>query len=266
MVAVNPTRLKFQINGLMAFFDSPVEFHQKLNNIFSLYANYALKLGDNALMRPLIPMYHLPHPVIRQLSVDMQLHIDQDPQAALSLADELWEDEYYEVKRVAVFILGQLPRLENPQPLLSRIRSWLTPDLDNILKTDIITLGMGSLQRHFTEDWEELIISLLSLHNAPMAALGIQALAEGAKNHNFKNLPVIFRLINPFILNPDPVFIHDLEGLIEVLAELSPQETGYYLNQILSLSANSDSIRLVKNCLPFFPPENQTQLKEALKR
>ena len=134
MVAVNPTRLKFQINDLMTFFESPVEFRQNLHALFSLYANYALRLGDNEFTRSLIPRYNLPHPVIRQLNADLQLLIDKDPQSALKLADELWKDEYYEVKYLAIYILSIFPIKEDPHPVLNRIRTWLTPNLERILK------------------------------------------------------------------------------------------------------------------------------------
>jgi hypothetical protein len=79
MTAVNPTRLRHQIQELIAFFDAPLEFHQALRTLFSLYANYSLRFGESASIRPLILMYHLPHPVMRQLNFDLQPRIDSRP-------------------------------------------------------------------------------------------------------------------------------------------------------------------------------------------
>jgi hypothetical protein len=265
MTAVNPTRLRFQMQGLMSFFDSPVEFHQKLVGLFSLYANYALRFGQNALTRPLIPIYNLPHPVLRQLKLDLTPHIQADPQAALEIADHLWGDDYYEIKHTAIWIMGTIP-INDPEPILDRVLQWLTPGLDQVVKRDLLSIGTRSLQDHFPESWEALILSLLSKNEPEMVALGIQALAEGSKSPNFKNLPAIFRLASPFIRDPHIVYARDLEDLIEVLAQLSPQETGYFLKQILSVSVSRETSRLIKNCLSTFPEEIQRDLRSALKK
>lgn len=265
MTAVNPTRLRYQINGLMAFFSSPVEFHQKLQGIFGLYANYALRRSTPAPARPLIPMYHLPHPVLRQLNADLKSRIIAEPSAALAIADELWTDAYYEVKHTAIFILGILP-LDNPNTILDRVQTWLTPDLDQVLKLDLLSIGTRSLQDSFPDKWESLIFSLLSQSEPEMIALGIEALTEGAKQPNFQNLPVVFRLASPFLREPHSAFTKDLKSLIETLAQLSSKETGYFLKQTLSVSTSPETARLIKECLSSFPEEVQIELKSALKK
>lgn len=265
MTAVNPTRLRFQILGLMAAFGTPVEFHQKLHGVFSLYANYALRFGEDVPTRPLIPMYHLPHPVMRQLTLDLKPHVAENPQAALAVADELWGDEYYEIRHTAIRILGSLP-LDDPQPVLERLQIWLTPDLDQALRSDLFTIGTHSLQEAFPEAWEALILSFLTQTEPKQISLGIQALSEGAKSPNFKNLPTLFRLASPFIRDPHSAYTRDLEGLVEALAELSPNETSYFLKQILSVSTSPETSRLVKNCLSAFPEEVRVDLKSSLQK
>ena len=267
MTAVNPTRLRFQMQGVMAFFGSPVEFHQKLRGLFSLYANYALRFGDDArpINRPLIPTFNLPHPVMRQLRLDLKPHIEADPQAALEIVDQLWEDDYYEIKHTAIWIIGAI-HIEDPQPYLDRVQLWLTPGLDYVLKTELLSIGTRSLQEKFPAAWEALILSLLSKSEPEMIALGIQALAEGAKSPDFKNLPAIFRLASPFIRDPHSAYTRDLEDLIEALAQLSPRETGYFLKQILSVSVARETLRLIKNCLSAFPEEVREDLKSTLSK
>ncbi len=265
MTAVNPTRLRHQIRDLVAHFDAPVEFHQELRALFSLYANYSLRFGEKAPVRPLIPMYHLPHPVTRQLQIDLKPHIAADPTAALALADELWADDYYEIKATAIFIIGEVP-IQNPQDVLERLNAWLSPQLDPVLKSDLLSIGTRSLQGTFPGEWEALILSLLSDNQPAMIALGIQALAAGAKHPAFHNLPAVFRLASPFIRDPHTTYTRDLENLIETLAEISPQETGYFLRQILSVSMSPATSRLIKSCLPSFPEDIQTDLKSALNK
>jgi len=263
MTAVNPARLRFQIQGLVSFFNAPVEFHQRLRDLFSLYANYALRFGEMTPSRPLIPMYHLPHPVKRQLILDLKPHIESNPEAALLIADQLWSDEYYEIKGTAILIIDALP-LDDPQPILERLHEWLIPSLDNVLRTELLSAATHKLQKNFLEAWESLIYSLLNQTDPEMVALGIKGLSESTKDPDFKNLPAVFRLASPFIRNPHSAYIRDLEGLIEAMADLSPQETGYFIKQILSMSTSPETVRLVKSCLSAFPEAIQADLKSTL--
>jgi hypothetical protein len=265
MTAVNPTRLRAQIQALTAFFFSPVAFHQQLQALFSLYANYALRFGENAASRPLIPMYHLPHPVMRQLAFDLKPLIEADPQAALEIADELWGDDTYEVKQTAILIMDALP-LQDPKPMIERLSKWLSPELDKVLKSELITTGMNRLQDAFPEAWEDLIQSFLSQTQPQMVALGIQALAESLKRPSFKNLPAVFRLVSPYLRAPDSTYFRDLEDLIAALADQSPVETAYFLKQTLSISSSRDTARLIKGCVTAFPEPIQADLKSALKK
>ena len=265
MPAVNPTRLRFQIQGVIAFFDSPVQFHQKLVGLFSLYANYALRYGESASTRPLILAYSLPHPVLRQLKLDLQPRIEANPTAALGIADELWQDDYYEVKHTAIWIIGVVPS-EDAQPILDRLQLWLQPGEDQVIKKELVSIGTRSLQAAFPEAWETFIMRLLSSEAPEMTALGIQTLAEGSKSPTFKNLPAIFRLASPFIRDPHMAYSRDLEDLIETLADLSPMETAYFLKQILSVSVSRETSRLIKNCLTAFPKEIQNDLRSALSK
>ncbi|HPL69058.1 MAG TPA: hypothetical protein PLR56_02595 [Brevefilum sp.] len=265
MTAVNPARLRHQTQSLMGQFTSPVEFRQALRTLFSLYANYSLRFGETAPMRPLIPMYHLPHPVMRQIKLDLGFYISENPHAALALADELWEDSYYEVKHTALFIIGAMP-VENPQLILDRIMRWLSPDLDQVLKSDLFMVGTRNLQDSFPQAWESWVFSLLSDTDPAINSLGIQALAAGAKSPGFHNLPAIFRLASPFIRDPHRAFIQDLENLMIALAKISPQETGYYLRQTLATSISPETPWLIKNCLASFPKDIQADLISALQK
>ena len=99
----------------MAHYADPKASHLALTDLFELYANHALRFGDAVGIRPMIPIYHLPPPLMRQLEVDLERIVTEDPQPALALADELWQDIYYEVKQVAIIILGLFP-LITPNP------------------------------------------------------------------------------------------------------------------------------------------------------
>lgn len=265
MPAVNPARLRFQMEDLLKSFSSPREFHRQLQKLFSLYANRALRFGESSGTKPLLPMYNLPQPVIRQLRLDLSAVIKEFPDDALNLADELWLDEYYEIKQTAIFVLGAIP-IRNPEPILDRVEGWLSPALDSTLKKDILSSGVVGIQSAFPEIWESFIESLLSNDEQKIITLGVLGLTEGLKNPAYTNLPVIFRLISPLIQSPQPAFIHPLTALVDALAQRSPTETSFFLQQTLSLSGSKETARLVKGCLDSFPPDLRQGLRESLKR
>ena len=263
MPAVNPTRLRFQIEELMQDFASPSEFHQKLRDLFSLYANRSLRYGDSTEIKPLIPIYNLPAPAIRQLQLDLDLRVAEDPQSALALADELWQDTYYEVKQTALYILG-IVSIDSPDPIIDRLEAWLSPDLDVLLITSLFTMGTRRIQNTHPAVWERFISSFLEKDDPEDLSIGIKGLTEGLKNENFSNLPAVFRLIGPIIQKPNRKNLHDLEDLVEILAKKSATETGHFLRQSLSISDSSEARRLVKQCLDFFPEAISEDLKSLL--
>lgn len=262
MPAVNPVRLRFQIEELMSFFSDPAAFHLRLKTLFELYANRALRFGSETGIRPLIPMYHLPAPVLRQLRIDLSRLVPNDPAGAQALVDELWEDEYYEIKQTAIMILSLLP-MDSPEPILDRHREWLGQDLDPMLISDIFSTGMHQLQEKFPAAWEDFINTFLQSRDPEKTALGIRGLTEGLRNPKFQNLPAVFRLVSPFIREPEPELIRDLVHIIEILAQRSPTETGFFLRQTLSLSESPATQRIIKQSLNFFPPDIQADLKAA---
>ncbi len=264
MSAVNLARLRFQLQGLMKFYESPPEFHQRLVDLFTQYAHHALRFGETISIQPLIPMYHLPRPLVQQLEVTLKKQINNDPDAALQLADRLWQDEYFEVKRTAIFILGHLP-IDDPEPVRSRIKTWLEPGLDGTLSAYLLSHGGGLLQEKFPQTWEDLIHDLLMSEETKLKALGVLGLTERIRSPGFENLPAVFRLISPLIRNPRPGFTRELETLIEALINRSPTETEHFLKQIHLMSDSPETTHLIKQCLPKFPDHLSDDLRRSLR-
>jgi len=265
MPAVNPTQLRFQLDALLGIFSDPAGFHHELSDLFSKYANLALRFGKEVPPKPLINMYHLPFPVIRQLRLDLTKSVIKDPQSAKALVAELWSDPYLEVKETAIFIFGQIP-FSDPKPIIEQIKVWLDSDIEKVLKEEILSMGTHTLKTCFQTDWEGLLKTLLSKKSEKMIYLGLYGLSEGLKSPEFYNFPIAFRLISDIISEPKVVYRSALVNLIEVLANRSPVETAYFLRQTLSLSQSSELPRLIKQCLGFFPGDIQENLKSSLNR
>jgi len=266
MPAVNPTRLRFQIEGLLSFFESPSEFHLRLRDFFNNYGDHTLRFGEYAPTQPQLPMYHLPDPVTRQLEFELRQRITTNPQVALALADELWQDDTFEIKQLAIFILGHTP-LEDSQRIYQRLENWLTPGMDTTLSVYLFSEGTKELLITFPEAWESFVKSYLDHQNPKMVNLGLQGLAEGLKQSSFQNMPAVFRLVSPFMRDPKSENMRALENLIGVLAKLSPNETVFFLKQTLSLTSNIPlTTRLIKSSISLLPDNLQNDLKATLKK
>jgi hypothetical protein len=266
MPAVNPTRLRFQIEEVLTHFDSPKAFHQSLSALFGAYSYRALRFGEYSPSKPLIPMYHIPDPVLRQLEYDLKPLLQSDPEAALACADEIWNDPYFEVSKVAIFILGNIPA-DDPQIIIERLSTWLNPGLDRALADHLLSEGTRQLQDNFPDAWEAFIGAYLSSQNPKLINLGLKGLSEGLKRTSFTNLPAIFRIISPFLRDPQFENTRAVENLLKVLADRSPNETVYFLKQTLAIVDNFPELtRLVKSILPLLPSQLQNELKAALSK
>lgn len=263
MPAINPSRLQVQIEELLIYFDQPEAFHRRLSDLFSFYANRTLHFGQSREQVPIAPRYHLPQPLIRQLHLAISPHIEKKPKTALKCADELWEDPFFEIRQFAIYILGNV-NPEDPGPILNRLESWIEPDLDQELKTELISTGTYTLQENFHSAWEGLIQSLLDHKDSKLINIGIQGLMDGLERSKFGNSPLVFRLISPIIQNPHTANLEKLENLIDTLIRQSPTETAFFLKQTLSLSQSTETRRLIKNCLPLMPEKEAQELKASL--
>ncbi|MDY6847386.1 MAG: hypothetical protein SVP52_09665 [Chloroflexota bacterium] len=263
MPAVNPTRLKGQIEELLDFFYAPKVFRRRLQDLCSLYANRSLHHGDMPQPQPVSPMYHLPPPLIRQLQMDLKPHILKDPQAAFELGEELWNDSHFEIKQLAVYILGNTP-IEEPDLIVEQLENCLDPDLDEGLKSTLLSTGTLTLQNKFPIEWENFLQSLLNHSDPKMIGFGIQGLQASVERTNFNNFPMAFRLLSPRLQNPDPTNMEELENLIEILIRQSPTETAFFLKQTLSISRSPETAKLIKRCLPLFPESVRQDLKSSL--
>lgn len=264
MPAVDPSQLRFQVAKLLDAYGSPENFRKELNRLFSFYANRTLRFGELADDTLLIQAYRLPEPVMRQIKLDLKPLITENPTLSLSIADELWEEEIYEVRQVAIFILGQA-EVNEPDPILTRLKNWLSPALDRDLKEKLLTTGTQKLRSSFPKRWEAWIESLLGQQDVNLNTIGLMGLRAELISPIYRNLPAIFRLISPYVRDPRTEIFKELTRLIEVLIKHSPNETGYFLKQALSLSNSQITIRLIKGCLPLFPETIRQSINEVLK-
>jgi hypothetical protein len=95
-------------------------------------------------------------------------------------------------------------------------------------------------------------------------SLGLRCLLPSAESYDFDNIPLVFRLLQPFIRTAPVPLRPDILDILAVLARRSPQELALFLRQTLSMP-NTDTPWFIRHCLKDFPPEIQDRLRQTLR-
>jgi len=94
---------------------------------------------------------------------------------------------------------------------------------------------------------------------------GIQALVPLIAAPDFDNLPPIFEIVNP-ILKASPAGLQfDIRELLVALYNKSPDETLYFIQQVLKSTKSELPAISLRRMLPEMPPDFQANLREILR-
>jgi hypothetical protein len=213
---------------------------------------------------PLLPHYNIAAPVMRQVEEELTRQTEiWGPQAGLDLADALWQDGFYESRLLAAHLIGISWNAEINQ-LTSHISAWVIPDEDNRILQALFEAGKASIGKNRLDAWLDLIQSWLNADAIHIQELGVRALRTVVDDPNYENLPPIFTLLGPVVASAPTALHPDLAELISSLAHRSPAETAYFLRRMLVGAQEPSITRLIRRCLPAFPPETQARLRDAL--
>ena len=95
---------------------------------------------------------------------------------------------------------------------------------------------------------------------------GVQALVPLILSADFDNLPPIFEVVEPILKTSPATLQFDLQELIIALFEASPDETTYFIQQILKETKSPLPAVALRRMSPELPQELQASLREMLRR
>ncbi|MBN1667265.1 MAG: DNA alkylation repair protein [Anaerolineales bacterium] len=264
MPAVQLARLRRQTAELREFFPQPEVLLRRLRDLLEFYADRTRRPGQSGKPAPLIRMYQAPRQVLRQIGIDLQPQIHADPGTALALADLLWADGWLETRLLAIDILAEIP-LQDTVPTLTRMRAWAGDCLDTELLDALFAVGRARLWGGEMKDFLHLIDEWASSAELDTQKLALRAISVLVADPGFENLPVVMRLLQPYVRAPLARLEADTLQVIQALVRRSPLETAYFLQQGLLASQDARTARLVRQSLPDFPVEVQQELKARLR-
>lgn len=261
MPAIDLARLKKQTAQLADLFDQPTVFLREHREILDFYVNHSLR-SQGVAPSSVLPTYRTPTVVLRQIENELGPVAERQPIQALELADALWDEGWLETRLLAAFLLGRIPPQE--ERLLARLTAWTQAVRDPSVRAALLTTSLTRLRKETPDLFLILVKEWLHPARQRMWSNGIQALVPLISSPDFDNLPPIFEIIEPIIRAAPATLQFDLQELIIMLYEASPDETTYFIQQILKSTKSPLLAVALRRMSPEFPAELQSDLREML--
>src|ERR1044071_5095743 len=262
MPAIDLARLKKQTARLAYIFDQPSAFLRELREVLEFYVNRTLR-SQSVAPSSVLPTYRTPVVVLRQIETEIGAVAERQPIQALELADALWDEGWLETKLLAAFLLGRIPPQE--ERLLARLTAWTQAVRDPEVRAALLTTSLTRLRKETPDLFLVLVKEWLHPARQRMWSNGIQALVPLIASEDFDNLPPIFEIVEPILKASPGTLQFDLQELIATLYQASPEETAYFLQQVLKGTKSPLPAVSLRRMLPEFPQELQVSLREILR-
>jgi hypothetical protein len=263
MPAIDLARLKKQTAQLADLFDQPSEFLRAHREILDHYVNYSMR-SQGVAPSSVLPTYRTPAVVLRQIEKELGPLAEQKPIQALELADALWDEGWLETRLLAAFLLGRIPPQE--ERLLARLTAWTQQVRDPSVRAALLTTSLTRLRNETPDLFLVLVKEWLYPTRQRMWSNGIQALAPLINSPDFDNLPPIFEIVEPILKTSPAALQFDLQELLIALYKASPDETIYFIQQILKATKSPLPTVTLRRMMPELPPEFQASLREILRK
>jgi len=264
MPAVQLTHLKIQIEQLAWRFNRPVEFQRSLHALLDTYADRTFRPGPDAKNAAIAhPAYHVSPVVLKQLEFALSRWAAQNGPSAILLADTLWNDPALEPRLLAAYLLGAIP-IGYIDEVSDRLSRWAAPNENRVFLRALFIHGTTTLRRHKPQDWQVKIKAWLSDPQISRRRIGLLAALSLIEDLHYPNLPAIFNSLGSVVQTHPAELQNELFLVITALGNRSPIETVYFLRQMIGLDPNPGLVRLIRRCLPEFPPEIQKRMLDLL--
>jgi hypothetical protein len=263
MPAIDLARLKKQTALLADVFDQPTVFLRELREVLEFYVNRTLR-SQSVAPSSVLPTYRTPVVVLRHIENELGPVAEKQSIQALELADALWDEGWLETKLLAAFLLGRIPPQE--ERLLARLTAWTQAVRDPEVRAALLTTSLTRLRRETPDLFLVLVKEWLHPARQRMWSNGIQALVPLISSSDFDNLPPIFEIIEPILKVSPATLQYDLQELIIVLFEASPDETTYFLLEILKGTKSPLPSIALRRMSTELPQELQSSLREILRQ
>lgn len=263
MPAINISQLKIQAAKLADLFTEPDLFIHDLNLLLDHYTNQT-KRKSQSIRQLSLRTHYTPRPVLRQIEHELAPLANNQPDAAINLADALWENGSLESRILASRLLGMVP-LQSANAVFTRLPQWLAQSPDKDLSTILLTESLSRLRNESPDTFFAIVEDWLKSPRISLQTWGLRALLPLITGTEFVNYPALFRILRPAIEMAGPATQLDIQACLQTLAKKSPTEVILFLEEMLTYHPAPMVIRTLRRILPNLPSEVQARLRNLVR-
>ncbi len=265
MPAIDLSRMRKQAARLADFFFLPDEFIKHLHEMLDSYVNYTVRKRQAVAPAANLRTYRTPPAVVKQIEQELaaRVNVAENSDAALELADRLWDEEWLETRILAAFLLGSIPPRE--ERLLARLTAWSHQLHDAELRAELLNTSLARVRREAPDLFLSLVREWLQPQRTALWPNGIQAVIAAASDPEFTNLPPLLQGIEPIVASAPAKLQNEIEALILALYAASPRETSYFVRQVLTDSEDPMTALTFRRISSALPKELQEEIREFLR-
>ena len=141
---------------------------------------------------------------------------------------------------------------------------WLQTETERRLIETLLRHGLGSIRQDLPAKYLALLETWLASPDLTQQEIGLLGMLPLLEDNSFTNLPVLFRLLTPYIRLVHAYLRPALLSVLDAMVDRSPQETAYLLRQNLYTPDNPDTPWVIRKMLRRFPQEVQDNLRKAM--
>lgn len=259
MPAINPERLKKQVDRLLDVVTDPVELQRGCIELLDFYADRTLKSIAVGEADETYRTFGSPKPLMRALSFGLRTRLEEQPTSSFPAAAALWEAGYRETRALASAILGDLDGEDVP----GWAETWAFECDDQIDLKELADQGLVSWRKADPTAFLERIEIWLGSTQEKLQSFALLALQSAVEDPSFEDLPTVFGLLDGTTGRFSGALFHNLNRLIDALARRSPLEAARFLMDELKHESRSTK-RMVQNSIEKFPARQRDLLERAL--
>jgi hypothetical protein len=262
MPTIQLGRLQTEAAQLSEHFNQPELYVKELEHLLETYASRVHRQGRVRGMRPVLFSFEVPQPVLKRLELEMALQAREQTQAALAIADALWARRSIETRQLAARLLGAIPA--KPGEVAQRLEAWAGENREEVLAPELETRAAFHLVHAFPEELLSFTNRLLANGEPRLQVLGLGLLRTLLAEDGFSNLPALFSLLGEVSQDPSRKIRPYVADLLGSLAERSPKETTYFLQQQLAAKPGEGTLWVARQVLRRLPEDGQESLRGSL--
>jgi hypothetical protein len=261
MPAVELGRLQQQVAQISDLFQQPAEYLLAAENLLRDHGMPVHRQGRVKGLRPILVSYEVPPPLLRLLAQEMSAQAREHATDAVAIADGLWSRPVLETRQLAISLLGSIEGL--PGEITKRLEAWAQQNREPLLVAELSADGTKTLRANHQDALLEMAVRLLSGEDARKQILAIGALRGLVSEEQLSNLPKMFDLLAPVCKDPDRKIRPELAELLVGLAQASPKETEFFLQEISRGQPSESAGWLVRQAARALPADSQARLRAA---